>query len=547
MKELKKNVLILPVDINVKPYQLFYFLFSSNKYSNFIFLDSSLIPNKYSKYSYIALNPDFVIKGFKDFNEIEIYKNFNKSIEDYLLLNNCYILNNSNIAFNNSSKYKPIKKIIRSNLHPLKFLKLIFNMFLNNNENGNFNKTYKFNFNKDSFSFLKDMNPDFIGGFVGYFSYDLKNYIEKLPQTAVDDVGVPLYYFMYFSDILAYNHSLDRWLNISISDNTFNIFDKSNNDFGNFIIRENQFNLDGTALDCNIEKQIVNRYKTKKIKNIELKSNFSKKDYINAVLKAKEYIHNGDIYQVNLTQRFFCETEIKPYDLYYILRKKNPAPFSAYISFPEFTICSSSPERFIFIKNNNIHTRPIKGTRPRGSDSLQDKKFINELKNSIKDRAELNMIVDLERNDLGKFCQYGTVKVVEHAVIEKYAKVFHSVSTIEGKILEGYDIVDIIKSVFPGGSITGAPKIRAMEIIDELEPNTRGVYTGSIGYIGIDGTVDLNIAIRTFVIKDKKFYYNVGGGIVEDSIPYDEYQETLDKGLALKETLNYFLYENVSL
>jgi para-aminobenzoate synthetase component 1 len=155
------------------------------------------------------------------------------------------------------------------------------------------------------------------------------------------------------------------------------------------------------------------------------------------------------------------------------------------------------------------------------------------------------MIVDLERNDLGKFCYYGTVKVPEHAVIEKYATVFHSVSTVTGRVKKGTDVSDMIKAAFPGGSITGAPKIRAMEIIDELEPTARGIYTGSIGYIGIDSTIDLNIVIRTFVIKENKFYYNVGGGIVEDSIPADEYRETLDKGIALEETLKFFTGKNL--
>ncbi|MBM3713867.1 MAG: anthranilate synthase component I family protein, partial [Actinobacteria bacterium] len=212
----------------------------------------------------------------------------------------------------------------------------------------------------------------------------------------------------------------------------------------------------------------------------------------------------------------------------------------------ELKVGSSSPERFLFLKKGIIETRPIKGTRPRGNNEPEDKRYIYELKNSIKDRAELNMIVDLERNDLGRFCEYGTVRVKEHAIVEKYAKVFHLVSTVTGKVRKGYDIVDILRATFPGGSITGAPKIRAMEIIDELEPTVRSIYTGTIGYIGIDGTMDLNIVIRTFIIKGRRFYYNVGGGIVEDSEPYAEYKETLDKGLALKETLEFFLYKNLS-
>ena len=279
--------------------------------------------------------------------------------------------------------------------------------------------------------------------------------------------------------------------------------------------------------------------------SIRLRSNFTKKNYLKAVSKAKEYIHNGDIYQMSMTQRFHCKLPVEPIDLYYILREKNAAPFSAFLNFPEVKIGSSSPERFLFLKGDIIETRPIKGTRPRGENEIEDKKYIVELKNSIKDRAELNMIVDLERNDLGKFCNYGSVEVSEHAVIEKYAKVFHSVSTIVGKVRKKFDIADILKATFPGGSITGAPKIRAMQIVDELEPTVRAVYTGSIGYIGIDNTMDINIVIRTFIIKEDNFYYNVGGGIVEDSVPEEEFQETLDKGLALQETLRFFESRNL--
>ncbi len=294
-----------------------------------------------------------------------------------------------------------------------------------------------------------------------------------------------------------------------------------------------------------IQSKIVQDCIKKDIKEVILDSNFTKTNYLEAVKKAKEYIHNGDIYQVNMTQRFKCILDVDPYSLYYVLRQKNAAPFSAFLSFPEVKIGSSSPERFLFLKNGFIQTRPIKGTRPRGSNESEDLKYMSELQNSIKDHAELNMIVDLERNDLGKFCEYGTVNVKEHAVIEKYARVFHLVSTVTGKVKKGYDFADIIKATFPGGSITGAPKIRAMQIIDELEPTVRSIYTGAIGYAGINGTMDFNIVIRTFIIKGRQLYYNVGGGIVEDSNPEDEYQETLDKGMALQEALKFFELKNL--
>ncbi|MBM3709202.1 MAG: anthranilate synthase component I family protein, partial [Actinobacteria bacterium] len=418
--------------------------------------------------------------------------------------------------------------------------------------------------------------------------------MEKLPQTVIDDIKNPLFYFIYYSKLISYSHKNCKWYLIcnfnlkdchdsycdsiiyknSISGLSFNninnavtesIFSESVNYRNSGIrtdisVKENKKLLYRLIDECIYQREkiasildeeefkkaaglqglkevygikrlkesvildlIVEKYLNRQINSIKLKSNFTKKEYLKAVLKAKEYIHNGDIYQVNMTQRFTSDLGVEPYDLYYILRQKNAAPFSAYLGFPELKVGSSSPERFLFLKEGMIETRPIKGTRPRGIDRIEDYRFINELKNSTKDRAELNMIVDLERNDLGRFCEYGTVKVKEHAVIEKYAKVFHLVSTVTGKVRKGYGIVDILKATFPGGSITGAPKIRAMEIIDELEPNVRSIYTGTIGYIGIDGTMDLNIVIRTFIIKGKRFYYNVGGGIVEDSEPYPEY------------------------
>jgi para-aminobenzoate synthetase component 1 len=310
-------------------------------------------------------------------------------------------------------------------------------------------------------------------------------------------------------------------------------------------IKKSAGKFGGEASSDKIQSKIVQDSIKKDIKEVLIDSNFTKTNYLKAVKKAKEHIHNGDIYQVNMTQRFKCLLDVDPYNIYYVLRQKNSAPFSSFLSFPEVKIGSSSPERFLFLKNGFIQTRPIKGTRPRGKNESEDLKYILELQNSIKDHAELNMIVDLERNDLGKICEYGSVNVEEHAVIEKYARVFHLVSTVTGKVKEGYDFIDIIKAVFPGGSITGAPKIRAMQIIDELEPTVRSIYTGAIGYAGINGTVDLNIAIRTFIIKEKELFYNVGGGIVEDSNPEDEYQETVDKGIALQETLKFFELKNL--
>jgi para-aminobenzoate synthetase component 1 len=271
---------------------------------------------------------------------------------------------------------------------------------------------------------------------------------------------------------------------------------------------------------------------------MEFLSNFTRRGYLEAVRRVKEYILAGDIYQANLSQRFQAPLREHPWMLYRRLRRLNAAPFSAYFNLVQAQVCSSSPERFLRGDGVRVETRPIKGTRPRSPDPGEDRRLAEELAASPKDRAELSMIVDLERNDLGRVCSYGSVRVEEHAVIEHYATVHHLVSTVTGELHEGKDVVDLLRASFPGGSITGAPKIRAMEIIDELEPHARSVYTGSIGYLGYDGGFDLNVAIRTVIVKGNTAYFQVGGGIVADSVPEDEYQETLDKGKAIFQALS---------
>jgi para-aminobenzoate synthetase component 1 len=273
-------------------------------------------------------------------------------------------------------------------------------------------------------------------------------------------------------------------------------------------------------------------------KDPELKSNFSHEGYLEAVATAREYICAGDIFQVNLSQRFDVNLCIPPYDLYQRLRKINPAPFANYFNFDRVSIVGSSPERFLKVRGDWVETRPIKGTRPRGGTPDKDKALAESLLASIKDRAENIMIVDLERNDIGRVCRYGTVKVSELAVLETYPTVFHLTSTVIGQLRENKSRTDLLKATFPGGSITGAPKVRAMEIIDELEPTRRSVYTGSLGYIGFNGDMDLDIVIRTIVVTGSRAYFQVGGAIVYDSEPESEYIETLDKGRAMFEALN---------
>ncbi len=270
---------------------------------------------------------------------------------------------------------------------------------------------------------------------------------------------------------------------------------------------------------------------------VVLKPNLSYETYIEAVKKARDYIIAGDIYQVNFTQRFETDLTVHPYLLHQRLRQINPAPFASYLNFDEVTIVSASPERFLRVDGDQVETRPIKGTNPRGKDATEDAKLAHELTQSIKDRAENVMIVDLERNDLGRVCQYGTIKVTELAVLETFPTVFHLTSTVIGRLRPNISRIDLLKATFPGGSITGAPKVRSMEIIDELEPTRRNAYTGAIGYLSFGSNMDLNIVIRTFLIKNRRAYFQAGGGIVYDSNPEAEYQESLDKAKALIQAL----------
>lgn len=366
------------------------------------------------------------------------------------------------------------------------------------------------------FSIASDHHIPFLLGGVGYFSYDLLHLLEEVPSKAIDDVGFPECHIAFYDTSIAFDHLEGKGYVVSVTENKVDEVIEL-------------LKTVGTAHPTSTDHRppTTDHYK----------SNFTKEDYIKAVRKAKEYIAAGDIYQVNLSQRFSTEIDISPYDLYLKLRKASPAPFSAYLDFGKAAVLSSSPERFLKVDGGYIETRPIKGTRPRGKTSEEDEMLKKELEFSDKDRAEHIMIVDLERNDLGRVCKYGTVMVEENMTVESFAQVHHMVSTVTGELKEGVSLIDIIKATFPGGSITGAPKVRAMEIIEELEPTKRGVYTGSIGYIGFNGKMDLNIAIRTMLVKDEKVHFSVGGGIVADSDPEAEYQETLDKAKGMMEAL----------
>ncbi|MGD0780166.1 MAG: aminodeoxychorismate synthase component I [Dehalococcoidales bacterium] len=364
----------------------------------------------------------------------------------------------------------------------------------------------------------------FIGGAVGYFSYDLCHFIEKLPQKAIDDLNLPECYLGFYDAIVAYDHQEHKTYLVSTG---FPELEEEKRKRHAKARLDELRNMVMLAPPPSITKE------TSVVKGKKLKANFSHAGYLEAVAKAREYICAGDIFQVNLSQRLEVDINITPYELYKRLRKINPAPFANYFNFNGVNIVGASPERFLKVQGDWVETRPIKGTKPRGKTPEEDKALAESLKKSIKDRAENIMIVDLERNDIGRVCRYGTVKVKELAILETYPTVFHLTSTVVGQLQEGKSVVDLLKATFPGGSITGAPKVRAMEIIDELEPTRRGVYTGSLGYLSFGGDMDLNIVIRTFIVKDGRAYFQVGGAIVYDSEPEAEYIETLDKGRAL--------------
>lgn len=370
----------------------------------------------------------------------------------------------------------------------------------------------------------------FTGGAVGYLSYDLGRLVECLPSTALaDHPELPEACLAFYDSVVAYDHQEGAAFLISTG-----LPEPAG---GRRTERAERRLAWLTSLVGKAKAQPSCAAPPTGRHASQLTSNFSREAYLQAVRKAREYIIAGDIYQVNLSQRFETPWRDSPWELYSRLRSGNPAPFSAYLDFGDVSVISSSPERFLRLSGDELETRPIKGTRPRGRTAAEDAVLALELQRSAKDRAEHIMIVDLERSDLGRVSAIGSVHVPEMMALESYATVHHLTSTVRGLRRPDRGLADILRATFPGGSITGAPKIRAMEIIEELEPTRRGIYTGAIGYFSASGAVDLNIAIRTIVLHNGVASFQVGGGIVYDSDPESEYQETLDKGRALAAAL----------
>ena len=358
----------------------------------------------------------------------------------------------------------------------------------------------------------------FSGGAIGYFGYDLARRVERLPERARDSERIPDMAIGIYDWAVVVDHVERRtWL------------------VGQG--RDPETDLQWGALVARFSEVAAERSRAPFRVTSHVASNMTPQRYVRAFRRVHEYITNGDCYQVNLAQRFSATAEGDPWLAYQALRVINPAPFSAYLSTPYAAILSASPERFLRVEGGAVETRPIKGTRRRTEHPRRDAELAEELRTSSKDRAENLMIVDLLRNDLSKNCATGSVRVPMLFDVETYATVHHLVSAVTGTLAPGRDAIDLLRGCFPGGSITGAPKLRAMQIIEELEPHRRGVYCGAIGYIGYGGEMDLNIAIRTLVYSRGEVRCWAGGGIVADSTAEDEYQETLAKAAAMLKLL----------
>jgi para-aminobenzoate synthetase component 1 len=369
--------------------------------------------------------------------------------------------------------------------------------------------------------------PPFLGGAIGYFGYDLGRLLERLPATAADE-GLPELDVGFYDWVLAADHlSGEGWI-IATGLPTGREADARGRLAG---IQERLCAPPASPGDA------------AHLEVPRLRSNFRRADYLRAVERAREYIAAGDIFQVNLSHRLGGEWRGAPWPLYERLRAASPVSYGAYLDLGDIKVLSASPERFLKLDGRRIETRPIKGTRPRGATPEEDRALGAELLASEKDRAENLMIVDLLRNDIGKVCRVGSVRVPKLFDLERHASVWHLVSTVCGELRPGLDAVDLLRACFPGGSVTGCPKIRAMEIIEELEPVRRGVYCGAIGYLSFTGDMDTNIVIRTLVLRDGRMDLQVGGAVTYDSDPEAEYAETLAKGRALLGALGAELEE----
>ncbi len=369
---------------------------------------------------------------------------------------------------------------------------------------------------------LKDL-PRFSGGAVGYFGYETIQLLEQIPQVKLDDLRLADLVLMFFNTLLVFDNIKRKIFII------FNVYLQSENLSDAQQKKEYQKAVEKIKeIRSYLKKQTMPELSKAQV-NGQLCFTLSKEDFLDKVNRCKEYIVNGDIFQVVFSQRLDQELLANAFDLYRMLRIINPSPYLYYLNIDDLKIIGSSPEMLVRVENRLVETRPIAGTRPRGTSPEEDEKLSKELFNDEKELAEHLMLVDLGRNDIGRISDFGTVEVNQFMILEKYSHVMHIVSSVRGRLRKDLTAIDALYSCFPAGTLTGAPKIRAMEIIAELEPTKRGVYGGAIGYIDFSGNLDSCIAIRTIVVKGNKAYFQAGAGIVADSIPEREYQETLDK------------------
>jgi anthranilate synthase component 1 len=372
--------------------------------------------------------------------------------------------------------------------------------------------------------------PPFTGGAVGYFGYDMVRTIEDIPKRAADDLGVDDAVLMFYKTVLAFDrlrHQIHIISNLIVDDSREPIEVQYENAVQEIAEIE-------ALLRAPLEVPPV----TRNDRDVAVHSNFEKKEYLGAVQKAKEYIAAGDIFQVVLSQRFEVDLPTSPFEIYRALRIVNPSPYMYFLKMPDTCIVGSSPEMLVRVRGRQLEYRPIAGTLPRGGNDAEDEANAERLRNDPKERAEHIMLVDLGRNDLGRVSKYGTVRAEDLMFIERYSHVMHLVSSLRGELRNDLDRWDTLMACFPAGTVSGAPKVRAMEIIDELEPTKRGVYAGSVMYADFSNNLDSCIAIRTLVVRGSKGYIQAGGGIVADSVPENEYMETVNKSRALIRAIN---------
>ncbi|MCI0682623.1 MAG: aminodeoxychorismate synthase component I [Gemmataceae bacterium] len=381
--------------------------------------------------------------------------------------------------------------------------------------------------------------PPFQGGAAGLFGYDLGHEMERLPRPAVDDLQTPALAVGLYDWVISFDHrERTAWL---VSTGLPETTPPARAARAVRRLAEVQRHLDRGAAGSSVRasEPLALRTSSWPVPGLrDVSSNFSRESYLAMIRRAVEYIHAGDCFQVNLAQRLVAPQRHGSLEIYERLRQRNPAPFAGYFDLGEYVIASASPERFLRMDNGHVETRPIKGTRSRGVTPEEDFARADDLRTSAKDRAENVMIVDLLRNDLGRVCAYGSINVAALCRLESFQYVHHLVSEVHGRLRPGLDALDLVKATFPGGSVTGAPKIRAMEIIAELEGVARGPYCGSLGFIGFDGAMDLNILIRTLLLGRGWASIHAGGGIVADSDPEREYEETWHKAEGMLRALS---------